>query len=294
MHTHLTSFERSSRTVTRAMIMTVVAASSSPLAGQAKIPSAGAAPLAWAECQTGQIEVMILGTFHFAQVDDVDVLEPARQRELDTVLTSLEAFGPARVAVEYPHAQAGELRRSYRDYLGRSADSLTSRNEISQIGFRLARRLGHDEVYAVDVPMNLWDDSIQVFDDRWPDSRDALRARWPARHQRDEWDRAAAPIAETLLRLNRDEVPGNSEMYGGFLPLVEEDVYAGALKLRPWYDRNLRIVQNLFRTAQPGDERILLVIGAGHLRVLKQILEMTPQMCPVSAIPYLERATGGQ
>ena len=293
MYVPLTSLQHSSRSLAVAAIMAMVAASGSSLASQVQVSSAGAAPLAWAECQPGQIEVMILGTFHFAQVDDVDVLEPARQRELDAILTSLETFGPARIAVEYPHAEAAELRRSYGEYRGRGADSLVSRNEISQIGFRLARRLGHDEVYAVDVPMNLWDDSIQVFDDRWPDSRGGLRARWPVRHERDAWDRATAPLAETLLRLNRDEIPGNSDMYGGFLPLVEEDVYAGALKLRPWYDRNLRIVQNLFRTAEPGDERILLVIGAGHLRVLKQILEMTPQLCPVSATPYLERAIGG-
>jgi hypothetical protein len=94
-------------------------------------------------------------------------------------------------------------------------------------------------------------------------------------------------IAQILAILNEDEVPGNSEMYGGFLPLVEEEVYAGALKLRPWYDRNLRIVQNLFRIADPADERLLLVIGSGHLRVLKQILELTPQLCPVSALPTL-------
>jgi len=69
---------------------------------------------------------------------------------------------------------------------------------------------------------------------------------------------------------------------------VEDEVYAGALKLRPWYDRNLRIVQNLFRVADPAGDRVLLVIGAGHLRLLKQILEMTPQLCAVSALPVLE------
>lgn len=259
---------------------------SAPLHGQ-QISPAGAAPLAWAECQPGQIEVMILGTFHFAQSDAIDILEPGRQRELDTILGGLEAWAPDRIAVEYPYAERDTLRMRYDAYLGRDAGDPSSRNEISQVGFRLGRRLGHDEVYGIDVPMNLWDDSIQVFDDRWPRSRGGLRARWPARYADAPRDAAGATLAETLRRLNRDEAPGNSEMYGGFLPLVEEDVYAGALKLRPWYDRNLRIVQNLFRIADPADHRILLVIGAGHLRVLKQILEVTPQMCPVSAIPYL-------
>jgi hypothetical protein len=79
----------------------------------------------------------------------------------------------------------------------------------------------------------------------------------------------------------------NWQMYGGFLPLVKDDFYVGALKLRPWYDRNLRILQNLFRVTDPSDEHVLLIIGTGHLRILKQMLEMTPQVCPVSALPLL-------
>jgi len=63
-----------------------------------------------------------------------------------------------------------------------------------------------------------------------------------------------------------------------------------ALKLRLWYDRDIRIVQNLFRHSDPDMERILLVVGASHVRVLKQIMEMTPQLCPVDPLPYLKRA----
>jgi hypothetical protein len=35
------------------------------------------------ECEDAQKDVMILGTFHFAKQDEVDVLAPDRQRELD-------------------------------------------------------------------------------------------------------------------------------------------------------------------------------------------------------------------
>lgn len=52
-------------------------------------------------------------------------------------------------------------------------------------------------------------------------------------------------LADFLEAGNLDQPPANAETYRRFLPLVEGDVYAGALKLRPWYDRNLRIVQNL-------------------------------------------------
>ena len=248
----------------------------------------GAAPLAWAECQPGQVEVQILGTFHFAQDDEVDVTTASRQGELGAVLDRLAARAPRWIAVEYPHLRQVALDSSYAAYRARPDETPESRNEIAQIGFRLARRLGHERVHAVDVPMNLWHDSIQVFDDTWPDSRAGLRGRWPGRFAEPAFSAPDSTLAAILRSLNRDEVPGNSEMYGGFLPLVEDEVYAGALKLRPWYDRNLRIVQNLFRVADPAGDRVLLVIGAGHLRVLKQIMEMTPQLCAVSALAVLE------
>lgn len=254
-------------------------------------PAAGAAPLGWGRCLDHQIEVMILGTFHFARTDGIDVLEAGRQAELARILTELEGFAPDLVAVEYPREKQEQLDEDYRTFLAAPDPSaLRSKNEVFQIGFRLARRRGLPSVAAADVPMNLWDDEIRVFDERYPKSRKRLRKRWKVdirpRNRPDD----DLSLAEILIRFNRDDPPGNEELYGRFLPLVEDDIYVGALKLRPWYDRNLRIVQNLFRHADPDMNRILLVVGASHLRVLKQIMEMTPQLCPVDPIPYLERA----
>lgn len=76
-------------------------------------------------------------------------------------------------------------------------------------------------------------------------------------------------------------------MYAAFLPLVQGDVYAGALKLRPWYDRNLRIVQNFFRVVESREDRLLFVVGWGHVRVLEHLLDLTPQLCAVDPAPYL-------
>ena len=279
-------------------LVALVAASSCAVPGiraQAPAPPpAGMAPLVWPACHERQARVMILGTYHFqgaAELDDIK--RPVRQAELRALVDGLAGFAPHRVAVEYPWADRAALDSAFGVYLGREPDDIESRNEIDQLGFRLARALGHPRVYAVDVPMYLWDDSITVFDERWPEARAGLRERWDFDFE--GHDAARLPsmsLGEALTLLNGDLPPGNSEMYGNFLPLVEEEVYAGALKLRPWYDRNLRIVQNLFRSMEATDERVLLLIGSGHLRVLKQIMEMTPQLCPVSALPYLGEAGG--
>jgi hypothetical protein len=251
--------------------------------------ASGPPRLAWSECDPEQVEVMVLGTFHFAQTDAVDILGVDRQAELGRLLDELAGFAPDRVAVEYPYARNDELQAQYARYMEAAEDALGSRNEIHQIGFRLARRLGHDRVHGVDVPMNLWHDSIQVFDDRYPRARAQLRRRWNVRYPPGPRPTADTPLMELLRPWNADPHPGMQE-YGLFMPLVEGDVYAGALKLRPWYDRNLRIVQNFFRILDEEDDRLLLIIGGSHVPVLRHIIDATPQLCAVEALPVITAA----
>ena len=259
------------------------------LTSRPKILQSGPPPMVRVECQPEQVEVMILGTFHFTQQEEVDLLHPDRQEELAQMVSQLAMFAPDKVTVEYPYARNDELKASYQRYLGISADSVRSRNEITQIGFRLGRQLGHDRVFGVDVLMNLWHDSIRVFDEQYPGARGRLRRRWNVRYPPSPEPESGASLEEMLRPWNTDAPPGNAE-YGLFMPLVEGDIYAGALKLRPWYDRNLRIVQNFFRVLEDGDQRLFLVIGGSHVRVLRQILELTPQFCAVDPLGFMTDA----
>ena len=45
-----------------------------------------------------------------------------------------------------------------------------------------------------------------------------------------------------------------------------------------WYSRNLRIFRNIQRAATSPEDRVLVLIGAGHLGILRQQLESTPAM----------------
>lgn len=238
-------------------------------------------------CQTGQVRVLVLGTFHFAQQDDIDILSPEVQAEIADIVTGMSRFEPTVVAVEHPWHDQETLDGAYRAYLERPADSVGSRNEIAQLGYRLARQVGVTGVRGVDVPMRLWDDSIAVFDKQFPGSRDRLRRKWSVEYPPGPKPEEGVALREQIGAWNTDAPPGLPE-FGRFLPLVEGDVYAGALKLRPWYDRNLRIVQNLFRVAESDNDRIVLVIGGSHVRVLRNLLDLTPQLCAVDPRPYLD------
>lgn len=251
-----------------------------------------------ARCEAGQVEVMLLGTYHFAgaardavQTEVDDVLTPRRQRELDALATRLAAWAPDQIAVEWPADFADSTRARYAAY--RAGTLPPSRNEVVQVGFRLAARLGHDTVHPIDHQMPIGNDSIGVLLERRPDLRqrndDLLRALQAEADSQSSWRRGAT-MAEHLHALNDERAlrGGNSRgMFGSFLDAGEGGNYGGPSLLARWYERNLRMAHNLTRVLRPGTRRVLVLVGAGHVPPLRNVLDEAPQLCPVSPLPLL-------
>ena len=248
--------------------------------------------LQWRPCAPSQTQVLILGVFHMADDDAiVDIRTARRQAELDTLVQRLTAFAPNKVAVERPFASHDSLNALYRSFrIERGAPA--SRNEAWQIGFRLARVLGHERIYPVDFRMNLGTDSLASFYQRHPEARAHVIARSLEARRVDSIAMEGLKdqsVVQILRWMNANAQLENPTFFRDILPLGEGGNYAGAEMLARWYDRNLRIVQNLFRIRDASDRRILLIIGNGHVQPLKALLEATPQFCPVSATTVLDR-----
>lgn len=102
------------------------------------------------------VQVMVLGTYHFANPGrDVNnmraesVLTPKRQAELAEVARAVAAWKPTHVMVEM-EAQAPTFTvAAYRTFT--PARLATEPNEIDQVGFRIARLVGLAEVQGIDI-----------------------------------------------------------------------------------------------------------------------------------------------
>ncbi len=99
--------------------------------------------------------IMILGSGHLAEHGrDVvnfkmdDVRTPKRQREIKQLVKLLKRFEPTKMAVEVEPEDDAELHTKYQGYLQESYQ--LERSEVEQIGFRLAKEMGHSKVYPVD------------------------------------------------------------------------------------------------------------------------------------------------
>lgn len=245
-------------------------------------------------------QILLLGTFHFSDAGldsyrpehEVDIFSERRQAELAEVLDRLAAFRPTKIAVEVMPARQPRLDEQYRAYL--QGEYELSSHEIDQIAYRLARRLGHERVWAVDAERRFyepWVDpdeyaarhgQVEVLEDPWPERYEAL-------YRYEDRLKMTQTLREALLYRNRPEVVRRNAgryLVGGFKAGVGDE-YPGVDSRTAWYNRNLRIFANLQRITEREDERILLVIGAGHLGILRHAVEVSPEYRLVEVEEYL-------
>lgn len=252
-----------------------------------------------AVCGQAEVQVMLLGTYHFANpgsdviTQDIDdVLHPRRQTELDDLARRLASWKPDRIAVEWPISETDTVRARYANYLAHTL--APNRNEAVQIGFRLASRLGHDALYPIDDDSYLdLNDSLKAIFERRPEferTRDSVvEVLQKEAQSTNAWMRTAT-IREHLLRLNSDDAlhRGNSMgMFGGYLQAGEGQNYGGPQFLTQWYARNFNMAHNITRMVRPDVKRILLIVGSGHVPPLRNLLDEAPQFCPVSPLSLL-------
>jgi hypothetical protein len=244
-------------------------------------------------------EVLLFGIFHF-QETGADVYDPThrldirsrqRQAEIEELVERLAAFRPTRIAVEAMPARQAALDSAYQAY--REGRAELGVNEIQQVGFRLARRLGLAGVRAVDAqPADVFTSIFEQVEAREVELAE-IDAAWQERYRRlYAWDDSLKTVHDLrtfLAYLNDPErIAAGHGAYGvGWFKLAGEDGFLGADFRASWYDRNLRIFRNLQRLAEPGPERILLLIGAGHLPILRFLVGTSPEFVLVEARDYL-------
>ncbi len=245
------------------------------------------------------VQVMILGTYHFdnpgldlVNIAAEDVLTEKRQAELKRVAERLSAFQPTAIAVEKVARSDTPLDPGFASFT--DADLTSDRNEIVQIGYRLADQQGISRVYAVDVQEGEIDffpfGRIQSFAEKTGQldminqmiAEVQTEAETIASHQQ-------AFAMHELLAAENDPARTqrmHSNFYYGLLKLADAEEQPGAALNYGWYARNALIFANIAASSQPGD-RILVIYGSGHNYWLQHFAETTPGFQFVDPVPYL-------
>lgn len=259
-----------------------------------------------ASCGERAAQIMILGTYHMDNpgqdafnLKADDVLGEKRQREIAELVEKLTRFKPTKIAVEAPYRSTAYPDR-YQKFL--AGGHKLGRNEIEQVGFRLAKMLGHTTVYPIDFPM--WMNGLLPSEIEQPKPKPAAppeakateaKAAEPKRDlpphlARTEELMRTGTVLDVLRHLNseayvRADHAGYVEM---LLPNDGVAIYGRADLLTNWYKRNLRMFANINRVTEFPADRVLLIVGSGHLKILSDLALDSPQFCLVGAETYLK------
>ena len=228
-------------------------------------------------------EVLVLGVYHMSnpghdifnmQADDV--LAPKRQAEIAQVMAVLKRFQPTKIAVERDPGD-NRLSKDYADYLAGKHE--LTRNEIEQLGFRLAKELGHKTVYGVDADGEFPYPRLVKYAKATERTKelDALMGEVGDMVKAQDAYLASHTVLETLLYMNADDkVAQDVGYYYRQAHLGEAWDWAGADLVADWFRRNVRIYSNVIQLADSPTERVLVIFGAGHLGWLQHDFASDP------------------
>ena len=230
-------------------------------------------------------EVLVLGVYHMANPGhDIfntkadDVLAPKRQQEIAQLAEVLKKFAPTKIALE-ADVWSQRVPKEYADYL--AGKYTLSRNEIDQIGYRLAKELGHKAVYPVDVDGEFPFQHVVNYAKAAGKAKDldAMMSEIGAGVKAQNDFLLSHTVLETLLYMNSDShVADDVGFYFREAHFGEPGDWAGADLIAEWYRRNIRIYSNVVRLIESPADRILVIYGAGHLGWLRQQFANDPSI----------------
>jgi hypothetical protein len=220
---------------------------------------------------------------HNMRVDDV--LAPARQAEIAKITASLARFKPTVVAAEWPAATVADRYARYQ------AGTLpASRNEVVQLGFRLAKQV-NARMIGVDVSGDFPYGPVQAYAKQHGQEAvlAAAHAQIEAMVKAQDETLKTRGVAATLRALNDpDRIAGDNAFYRTTLRIGGGPEQPGADLLTAWYRRNLLICANLIQAVKPGD-RMVVFYGSGHAFLLRQCVAETPGLKLVEPKAWLPR-----
>ncbi|MEO1044988.1 MAG: DUF5694 domain-containing protein [Pseudomonadota bacterium] len=254
------------------------------------------------------VEVMIFGTYHFANpgqdvvnMEVADVRTPKRQAELEQLVKVLAEWKPDRVLVETQRPAPGFEDEGYEQFS--KAMLAENRNEIVQVGYRLAAMLGHEAVYGFDeqpsegepdyFPMGKVMAYAQAND--MGDILQGMVAQVWEKTAKQQAAQTKQTIAETLVEHNDPQtvLPMHNALYYGLLAFGDGNDQPGAELNAYWYMRNAKMFGKMQLIAEPG-ERIFVLVGSGHAYWLRHFVEQTPGYVLTDTMPFLRAAIDGE
>ncbi|AJW63482.1 hypothetical protein VO54_02009 [Elizabethkingia miricola] len=240
-----------------------------------------------------KVKVILLGTYHFnnpgsdmIKQKERNILSKENQQDLDKIVDKINtsAYKPDQIFVESNFNEKKELNTNYQSYIKNQYHKFTdtikrermkryyTEGETFQLGFRLAKKLKHQELYPIDSLIQMRFDILlkevnsnpklkKEFSDMKSSSSDNCLEK--------------SNLSQVFLCMNeKSKLDANLGFYISFANkiMINKD-YFGSNLVADWYKRNLIMYSNIQNQLKPDTKSILILVGTGHAAVFRQFFE---------------------
>lgn len=244
--------------------------------------------------QPQKTEVLTLGTFHFefrnldvskmALPDQIDVLQPKYQKEIENIVRRIAVFKPTVIAIERDPVLQAKYDSLYNKFL--YGEYTLGRDEVEQIGFRLARQFNLKTLYCV----NDWGENYEYIDSVLK-SKDSTVLNKFQNYFYHHPDSSKMFFNQNLFKekgiladlINRNDEKNQEKDLGNYLigvfkyQLGDNLFFGTDFTTGWWFNRNLRIFRNIQNINAKPTDRILIIFGAGHMNLLNLFFKVSPE-----------------
>jgi len=262
--------------------------------------------------QSGRVQIAFLGVFHMGQTPDykqgeiTDLLSPERQKQINEVVDLLAQYKPDKIFVENTPDTQPYWDNVYKNYLNgfTPVDHNTEYNEIYQLGIKLAKRMNHPigvtcvnyiqpelapglkySRNKVDTLLSFYSHELErkrpSFDDYFKANPSVNKALKDYIATYEGWKKLS--VKEHLKALNTEKSISTLHYFNitGWMD-TNTNGYGAEFTAKEYF-RNTKILQNILLKVSPNDRKLLVIIGGGHIQILKDMLKTHPYFEVVDA-----------
>lgn len=230
-------------------------------------------------------QVLLIGTFHYAnpgldvaQLNSFSIMSEKSQKELEIMSDKIKKFGPDKIFVEWEFSKQTDLDKFY----NKNTDSLFKNNksEITQLALRTAKKLNHKKLYGMNLYTSFRYDSLMMAMEK-ANQKDLIQRNKVVTEnfekQHNEKIRKSS-LQEMMLYYNTKQ--SENENIQWYLEVANRggnlDDFTGASLVANWYKRNLYMYSLIQKLTESTDNKIMILVGAGHASLIREFISHDP------------------
>lgn len=239
------------------------------------------------DAQQKKTQVLLLGSFHFdnpgldvAKFENANILSAQRQKEVLEVVEKIKLFRPDKIFIEMPVERQQKLDSSFNKY--KNGELKLGASETHQIAYRVAKELNHQGLFAVD-----YTEANFPFDSLMQSATEAQQFEFlgMVKQELEKIEKdfneslKTKTVKEILLHHNSPEVMKETVgIYYEFLIAGKKGNHVGSYLTSEWWRRNMVIYENVLKTLNGKEERILILFGSGHTALLHEMMKYNKKL----------------